>query len=363
MCEVNSRCSAPPRGLGRRRRVGALVSSFVASMTVGFVIHASPKDQPKIAGDTCLTWNVIAEPGCPNVTELENAVELVLSQPIFSGERCDMKVEGSLQRSPVGSWTADLRFLSKDGRILGERHLTSLSPLCSSLRGPTALVIGLMVESVQTRTFERETTATEALPATGALPAIVRREPTFHLMATTDLRTAMGLLPGASVGATLGLGAMVRNWGAGRFEGTVWLPKSKMNSRYGGQFWGFHFGATLCPRLGKTGAVSWAACVGGVWGLLQGRGLDLDDNESVYRPYGHGEVRVAATLLLSGSLALTAHLGVASPWIRSRFVFLDSENVAHEAYRPSAAIPFAGLGFEWRLTKADRSDPKPSPSL
>lgn len=357
------------RGL---RAVVAITVALCAHVTPGATSHAAEEEQqaPDATG-ACLAWDIQTPSGCPSVKDLEAAVEVVLSQPVFSGERCDMKVRGAMTRLPSGGWAVDLSFATRDGASLGDRHLVGHESSCDSLRGPVALIIALMVEAAEHRATLSEPAPAPPISTSAPLGGPAARESVSSqraglpgIFAVSEVLVTSGLLPGAGGGALLGLGASpwTSRWSL-RLEGTFLFAKSTVEGAPGARFVGTYAALALCPRLGSTAAVGWAVCAAAAWGTLHASGVGLDDNASVWRTYGHAELRVAATTLVVGPLSLAAHLGVAAPWIRPRFVYLDGANVTHELHRPEAIIPFAGLGFEWRLVakNASQSDLPPSP--
>jgi hypothetical protein len=314
----------------------------------------------------CLRWIVDAASDCSTAEEIAASVESVLDRQVFVAGHCDIRVLGSVSQSENGGWSTKLSFATSDGRSLGTRHLFGADADCSSLRGSISLVIALMVETtdttiattdsvpLQVETPDKSRSTSKSAPRVGR-PAAQQTSldiaPPQH-RAYADLRGSYGLLPGASFGAALGLDAMLAGVLPGRVEATVWFPKSRFprsaEPHPGGRFWAWHTGLDLCPNLNTSESPRMALCAGAQVGVIQATGLRLDNNESSLRPYGQAETRFVLSFPLGSIFALSAHIGLALPLIRPRFVYLDTVDSPHEVHQPNVAIFIGGLGLIWR---------------
>lgn len=324
----------------------ALAYSLPGNSQLSGVAPADAGAAPGVAR-VCLKWNVVdPDPECPTAAELATSAERILERSVFATEQCNVYVAGTMQRSSGGSWVADLSFETKSGETLGTRRLENPSAGCSAMRGPVSFVMALMIESSRT---PNATTAArpnrEPKPTTTDTPGprITRRSFAF-----ADARGSFDLLPGITLGASLGAALPLFRALPSRVEGTVWIPKSTDHIGPGGNFWGWHAGFALCPTLKTSNTLSMMFCGGAQLGLLHGSGFGLDYNQSSRRAYGHTEARLSVEVPLQSSLAFSAQLGLAVPFVRPPFGYLDQVNSASVLYRPNAVIPIIGVGLVWR---------------
>lgn len=317
--------------------IAALGSTSLAAEQVG---------ERKVASTTaCLRWIAQQKSGCPTSEEVAASVESVLDRQVFVAEDCDIRVQGSMAPSPKGGWLARLSFADRSGRSLGTRQLEGVAKDCASMRGPTSLVIALMVEATESTVAIVESIppapVSAPAPTTQPPPALRAEERAY-----ADLRTAYGLLPGVSLGASVGLDATLSGILPGRFEASLWLPRSSEPGP-GGRFWAWHTGVALCPSLNTSDRLRVALCGGAQFGLVHARGVNLEDVQSARRPYGHVEARLILSFPLGGSFALSSHLAFAVPFLRPRFVYLDAIDSSLEVHRPGAAVLMGGVGLVW----------------
>jgi hypothetical protein len=268
-------------------------------------------------------------------------VEDVLGRPLFQGATCDLQVRASLEKAPGRGWQAELSFARRDGTSLGTRSLQSEGASCQALKNPISLVVALVVE-------DEKAQATLKLPVE---PAVEGPRPS-HTRIFAEVAGVHGLLPSNDLGNTLGADYRFQSWLSGRAHMTFWLPQSSSSAGRGGQFWAWQAGLALCPSLGGE---SWRGgiCLGTHLGLLRGTGLGLDDTQSATRMYGGADARALLAYPLAGSLALTAYVGAALPWLRPRFVYYDTLGAAAEIHRPHALQLMAGLGLEFAIFSSD----------
>lgn len=327
-----------------RSAVRTAFATWVAFATCysSSLVRAQAVERNVTGTTACLRWVAQQKSGCPTTEEVAASVESVLDRQVFVAADCDIRVQGSMAPSPKGGWLARLSFADRSGRSLGTRHLEGVAKDCASMRGPTSLVIALMVEATESTVAIVESTP-PAPASTTPIPPPARRT---EERAYADLRAAYGLLPGISLGASMGLDATLAGVIPGRFEASLWLPKSSQPGP-GGRFWAWHTGVALCPNLNNSERLRVALCGGAQLGLIHARGVNLEDAQSTHRPYGQVEARMILSIPLGGSLALSPHLAFAVPFLRPRFVYLDATDSSLEVHRPSSAVLMAGVGLIW----------------
>jgi len=289
----------------------------------------------------CLAWAPRPGAGCPTAKETETAVAEIVGHRLSSQPSCDIQVNGSMRRLDGGGWEADLSFVKSNGETLGDRTLQSQDARCAALKDPLSLVIALMVEG-------REAQATLHVPVTQPSQTSVAKSN----VVSANLSVSSGLLPNLGFGATIGFGANLGRWLPLRLDSTYWFPGSSEPAGPGGRFWAWQAGAGLCPAMMKTTTVQGALCAKVEGGAIRGTGLGLDYHESATKPYGAGEAYAMFSFPLFGTLAGFVQFGVAVPWLRPRFVYLDASSSPVEIHRPHAAIVFGGFGVEFGSGRA-----------
>lgn len=294
--------------------------------------------RPEQPSSACLAWN--AEAGCSSALETESAIEDVLGRPLFRGVSCDLQINASVRREGPASWQAELTFIQSNGNVLGVRTLQSPSASCKALRNPISLVVALMVEDNDARATLR--LAAEATPASAS-----------EQLLFTTLSGSHGLLPSNDLGVTMGMDLRAGSWLPSRIDTTLWLPESSAATGPGGHLWAWHAGAAACPSLAGSGGVRASLCLGMQAGVLHGRGVGLDPTWSATRIYGDVQARGMLSFPVWGSMNLTAFVGAAVPWLRPRFVYLDTNGTAVQLHRTSAVVPMAGVGIELPIYPVD----------
>jgi hypothetical protein len=237
-----------------------------------------------------------------------------------------------MRQGSEGGWDADLSFAASSGESLGRRSLHSNGATCAALADPVSLVIALMVES-------GEAQATLQVRSTPA-PA-----PSRSASMSAALVVSSGLLPGLSYGAGVDWAAALGSWLSLQVGSSVFFPDSTTTSGRGGEFWSWIGGVALCSRVFSTSVTEGELCAGGRGGAIHGVGIGLPVPWSKTKPYGDAEVHAKVSFPVAGSFSAVAQLGVAVPWLRSRFVYLDAQNSV-PVYEPDKAIPFASIGIE-----------------
>jgi hypothetical protein len=242
-----------------------------------------------------------------------------------------------------GAWQADLSFTKGNGEALGDRKLRSQAPGCAALKDPVSLVIALMVEA-------KDSGATLEVPS--PVPAT---DPGAAMAAGFVLSS--GLLPSTGLGARVDVGWRFARWLPIQFDSTFWFPHSTILAGRGGEFWAWTAGAGVCPTVLASAYVAGTVCAGVEAGIIHGTGIGFPYVGSPTRPYGDVEVHARLSFPLWRPLAGFVQFGVAVPWVRPRFVYLDESDTSVEVYRPGAVVLFGGIGIEMLGDKGARQQP------
>lgn len=289
---------------------------------------------------TCLAWNPDVAETCPTVEEVETAIREILGRPALAAPSCESRVTGSIRPDGLGGWRVGLHFMSPSGESLGERSLQLRDAPCSALKDSLSLVIALTVEEAGSR---GATTALR-LPSPPAPPSLAT-EPRPPIRVLVGAAASSGILPDVGFGASVALASPALAGLPSRLGTTFWFPDSQ-GTAPGGRFWAWVGSAGVCPSLLRARRFDLSGCFEVFAGAIRGVGLGLDQIEGATRPFGAGEVSAAVSVPISGRMSVYARVGVAVPWVRPRFIYVDQSGTSVVAYQPSAAIPMAGLGVE-----------------
>jgi hypothetical protein len=307
----------------------------------------------------CFAWTAHQVQGCPTETAIRTSVEGLLGHPAFIGDRCDLIVRGKVGTSAEHATLVDISFHTRDGATLGQRRLEGNNPNCSAYAGPISLVIALMIESVQVDATLVETPASVMPPtplpprnheanATTAPAANAKANPRAPWAVMADTRAAWGLLPGMSLGFGAAVEMAPAGWLPLRLESAWWLPSQSQHPGPGGRFWAWQAGIGCYPFT-HDGPVRTQLLAGLDFGNLFGNGTGLEFAQTTRRPYGEVALRLANTIVLFGPVDLVLQTGIAVPWLRPGFVYLDPSGTSVRVHRPEPLIVEAGLGLAWRM--------------
>ena len=255
---------------------------------------------------------------CPNEATLVKIVAARLGRDPFSRESSQF-IEGVVERTPAG-WSAHIR-MSKDGRMLGTRELTSESPDCSAITAASVLAIAIGIDPDAALSMTPAPPAVDPpVPVTPEppkpkeevhCPASVPAKPLVRPAQPLPLEIfpkiaasfrgvlGIGLLPQIAPGFALNTGLEGRRWEGSL--GLLWLPEVATTNG------DFAFGIT---------AVSLGACGHPV----RARRLLLS---GCLRLYGGGIHQVVASLLYA-PLDVSQRLWfTAAPSVRARFAIIS----------------------------------------
>jgi hypothetical protein len=272
---------------------------------------------------------------CPAASETERLVEEMLGRRLFQSQSCDLQVKASLRKADVHGWEAQLSFAGQDGVALGLRTLRTQDAACKALQNPVSLVIALMAEG-------NESISTLLVPEQPPRSQAASRS----LRVSANVAGSHGILPSLALGNSVGLEVGLAKSLSGRVDTTFWLPRSSASTGPGGEFWAWHAGLAACPSLGLPKNLRVSACLGLQMGVLHGSGLGLPDHESATRAYADVNARTILSVPLRQTLALIVFVGVAVPWLRSGFVYLDARGSPIDVHRLDTVVLLLGLGLE-----------------
>ena len=156
-----------------------------------------------------------------------------------------------------------------------------------------------------------------------------------------------GTLPDVALGARV-FGEWQPNhaWPAFLLGFSSWLPQDiRSGSGYGGTFWAFRAGLSLCPTLFESDGLRFGLCGGAALGGIRGRGLGLAPDRGSYRLMAQVPVEAALTLQIAAHLGLRLSGGLALALLRPAFYFTAADGTRPVLHRIDAVGGDVQLGF------------------
>jgi hypothetical protein len=184
-------------------------------------------------------------------------------------------------------------------------------------------------------------------PAAQASPPPMAAEPASAFAVGAAADVGYGTLPHVALGATLsGEWRKERAWPALALAASSWLPQDIRSARgFGGRFWGFRAGLSVCPSLYETDDVRVAACAGAAFGGVRGRGLGLESERAPYRLSANVPVEASLTIRILDGLALRVSAGLSLALLRPTFYFMAADGSRQAVHRPDLLGADVRLGF------------------
>jgi hypothetical protein len=234
--------------------------------------RAQSKPQP--TGTAELSWVRDASArDCPDPRAMRAEVADRLGRDPF-GPGPGPTIEATAEHSDI-AWSAHIAAYGTDGRLIGERELTSAAGDCTSLAAATALAVALVIDpdAVARATAAREAFAGKPTPPAQPAETAVRRSPPADddgLVSWVDLRAiaSAGLLPGFAPGVALSADLALSSWFSLSAALSHW-PEQKKSSGSGAIAFGLSAASlAACAEPVALDAVGVAACAGAWLGSL-----------------------------------------------------------------------------------------------
>jgi hypothetical protein len=349
-----------------RRRLLALAAALAAAPASGAAQddHALPR--------AALSWVRTdgAEP-CIGPTELASRVEEVIGHRVWvPATEAELAVEGwiaAVREGEQSFFEARVQVSDADGQILGRRVMRAPWHDCRLLDEHLALIIALAIDPGEDVAWDagpgfapsaaegegaqmlaapqQEGTPTsdgDAKVRARAKESAASSAPALH----AGFALGYGQVPGIGAGLVLG----VRDWPRTLplvAEATVWMPaRPSLEDTLGHiRYWHADLGLQACPLRAVGTRVSLQAC-GGVRMALtaarpRGFRQDLDATRLDAGP--------ALSLRLHGwvteSLGIAVDAGLAAPFPRTTFAYLDATGVEHVAFRVPPVRAWVSIGL------------------
>lgn len=252
------------------------------------------------------------------------------------------------------------------GKHLGTRELVRVTPRCRELDDDLALIVALTIDpeaiaakpSEQTGRpgpsvgptliLQRERVEVPGAPTASSTSSPSPPPPPQLRYAVEGGATVMtGVLPGTAFGGRARVGVSPRLPGFVELAATV-LGERDTRAPAGptGARLGLAFGTlTACPEPFRTAALSAAICVGASVGAYQVTGFGLDETRTDDRLYADGNLSGRARARIWGPLYASLGAGLALPFVRDTFGFVDTSGERQRLFRASVVSTQAELGL------------------
>lgn len=324
-----------PRARAARWRLGAALATLAALVIAPRPAEASPDETPSTIELRYVVAKGIA--GCFSETEFRDAVQARLADHSFASRRptvvtTSIKREGSRLRA-----TVTLREEGDAGAAGEVTKETFAAPSeCRTLSAAAALAVSLAIERARSEAPPPPEAPPEApaetppeaspehepareprraprpiAPSRPPQPLRPQRAP-FELRTHASLTGEYGILPGPSIGESVGASLRIDGWSAG-LEAGAWLPASVSSSasRAGARAWLGFLSGSACAEHARL-----FVCGVGTLGDFRASGtgrLLSRSSGSLYVALG---VRLGTEIPLAGPFSLAVHGSVLTPLLR-----------------------------------------------
>lgn len=159
---------------------------------------------------------------------------------------------------------------------------------------------------------------------------------------------SMGMLPDAAIGAQIR--ALITPLPVFAFQigGSVWAPQTGTFGGSGGQFQLALGALSVCPLTGVEHGFRYAACAGAEAGLLRAGGVGFPIAAQRDNAVLNGVLEARVVRAFAGAFAGSLGLGLAVPFLRRQFYYVDAQKAEREVYEiaPVTASVDVMIGFD-----------------
>ena len=295
-----------PRRRPRLRQIVLGVTAAVCCAGLGPTGRARAEG----AGAFVFAWS--APEGCPSQQQVESEIARLVGGDLRLRDGSDLRAEVTVSGGPA--WSADLTTLHA-GRI-GRRRLEA--PSCQAAADAVALIIALSIDP-------------DAAAAGGQAPAAappqvlqppVSKPRALHILASVHGQGRVGTLPGADVGAGLGVGLAGVRWRA-EVRWTYGLRRDQTATLPSGAAGRFNLAGgslTACVDVGR-GKLAFGPCGTAEAGRVSATGYGAAAGFSKRTPWLALGGGVFAALMLSEHLRTAVEVDALAPLYRPDYVF------------------------------------------
>jgi len=287
---------------------------------------------------------------CVDAATVAATVEATLGRPVFHGEGLPIaKIVGHASRSSSDEYSVRLALVAVDGALLSERSITTKGS-CKRLDESIAVVIALMIDSVEDRPSEL------TVPATPPRDHVAEDVAPLPTAMPSRLGVAFGLGGGASLGFLPDLTPFALFRGEAEWPGFPPLvlamrahgaSEAHLGQAAGGTFDAWSGELSLCPSWrGLT--LRFGLCLGAGAGAVTGAPVGLQAGRTRVRPIVFAVALPSAAVRIAGPFWLRAEGGAMVPILREPWGVDDASGRYVEVYRATVVAPVAALVIEVR---------------
>jgi hypothetical protein len=294
-----------------------------------------------------LSWQAPA--GCPDASWATQRIANHLARDLVSAAGPALRAQVEIQHEEVGF---SLRLTTTHANTRGERTLEDAR--CENLAEAATLLIALAIDANQV--LQEQTQPDVPAPS----PAAPDREKPPALQAKRALKAVYesparfrtrlsvmgeaGFLPAPSFGPELTLGVQRARFGA-EFGG-FWLPKRDSQGAQHVRVSLWALALRGCVQ-GESSRFRLGGCLGVELGRVSADGIGLMENLQKRALFAALSLPLRARLRLGGPAWLALDLGLAVPFLRPRFVTLDTTAQERTVlHTPEPVSARASLGIE-----------------
>lgn len=293
--------------------------------------------------------------GCIDGEALRKAVDRRWGREVFvDDDTASIVVNGTARRDSRGAWSVKLELHRADGTSLGSRRIVTRASDCSSLDDSVALALGLMLDLSEPTEAPPDQTAPPPPARVSGPPITIPKETIaprlpWRAEPTVGIEGALGLLPGVSLGARLGIAVEPPHAWRVEIGADLWQNRETTPLLPGARFSMWTIDLAICPLAFDRGNVASWACVAQRAGKITAEGVGFDANAAPDETLLTAEARLGATWAFAPPLAVHAAMGLDVPLVRFRFVYRDEHSDIAAVYRMSPVAGALGLGIGARF--------------
>jgi hypothetical protein len=363
--------------LRRARRVFGVWAATVFASTV--VVAQTAPPSPGATRETgrkpsvSVSWDVPpGTTGCIGLDELELAVETQVGRSLFSRPPSDVTVVVKIEQLKPSRWRALVSVRNAQGRVWGNREITSDPGNCRKLDPPLVLVLALMADSelleeppsdpkpaakpappLSPPKTDEPSEATDA-PDNEANPSPIVEPPSPSRRYNLDLEGSgvmgIGVLPSASLGAELGGELSSPSFIGLRGHAVAYVPQTSALASGGSiHFTVAYAGLGICPLRQDANPVVVEACVGADVGFVHAKSEGLEGARSTTKRLWQTTAVFRGLFAVNDKWFVTASIAAVFALEPVSFVYQRNNGSTEQIHRQADLSLEGALGLARRI--------------
>jgi hypothetical protein len=365
--------------LRRARRVFGVLAATVCASTAVVAQTAPPSSGAKRETgpkpSVSVSWDVPpGTAGCIAVDELERAVETQVGRSLFSRPPSDVSVVVKIEQLKPSRWRALVSIRNAQGRVWGNREITSDQGNCRKLDSPLVLVLALMADSElleappsetkpaakpgppppPPKTDEPSQPEATGAPDADANPSPIVEPPSPPRRYNLDLEASgvmgIGVLPSASLGAELGGELSSPSFIGVRGHVVAYVPqKSDLASGGSIHFTVAYAGLGICPLRQEPSSMIVEACAGADVGFVHAKSEGLEGARSTTKRLWQATAAFRGLFAINDKWFVTASIGAVFALGPVSFVYQRNNGSTEEIHQQADLSLEGALGVARRI--------------